>query len=107
MVLVCVTPPQCSGGQGIARARRDLSNAVGSAQIHAGLSKSMWRGRGPGAGRFVRDLGPLPLCVALLVQANRNHTSHRDLGPTAESTPGPPEAMIACRDWLVIACDCM
>ena len=24
----------------------DLSNAVGSAQIHAGLSKSMWRGRG-------------------------------------------------------------
>ena len=42
--------------------------------------------RGPGAGRFVRDLGPLPLCVVLLVQANRNHTSDRDLGPAAEST---------------------
>ena len=42
--------------------------------------------RGPGAGRFVRDLGPLPLCVALLVQANRNGTSDRDLGPAAEST---------------------
>jgi hypothetical protein len=27
----------------------DLSNAVVSAQIHAGLSKSMCRGRGPGA----------------------------------------------------------
>ena len=41
----------------------------------------MWRpraDRGPGAGRFVRDLGPLPLSVALLLQANRNHTSHRD-----------------------------
>ena len=34
------------GGAGIVRARRDLSNAHGRAQIHAGLSKSMWRGRG-------------------------------------------------------------
>ncbi len=47
---------------GIARARRDLPNAVGSAQIHAGLSKSMWRGRGPGTGRFARTgLGTTPL----------------------------------------------
>ena len=30
--------------------------------------------RGPGAGRFVRALGPLLLCVILLVQANRNDT---------------------------------
>ena len=42
--------------------------------------------RGLGAGRFVRGLGPFPLCVVLLVQANRNHTSDRDLGPAAEST---------------------
>ena len=36
--------------------------------------------RGPGAERFVRDFGPLPLCAALLVQANINHISDRDLG---------------------------
>ena len=34
------------GGSGIARARRDLSHAHRRVQIHAGLSKSMWRGRG-------------------------------------------------------------
>ena len=62
----------------------DLSNVVGSAQIHTGLSTSTWRGRGPGAGRFVRCLGPLPLCVVLLVQANRNDASDRCLGPAAE-----------------------
>ena len=62
----------------------DLSNVVGSAQIHTGLSTSTWRGRGPGAGGFVRCLGPLPLCVVLLVQANRNDASDRALGPAAE-----------------------
>ena len=34
------------GGLRIARARRDLSNAHRRVKIHAGLSKSMWRGRG-------------------------------------------------------------
>ena len=43
-------------------------------------------GRGTGAGRFVRCLGPLSLCVVLLVQANRNDTSDQALGPAAEST---------------------
>ena len=62
----------------------DLSNALGSAQIHTGLSTSMWRGRGPGAGRFVRCLGSLPLCVVLFVQADRNYTSDRCLGSAAE-----------------------
>ena len=78
-----------SPGWDVFRARRDPSNAVGRAEIHAGLSKSMWRpraDRGPGAGRFVRGLGPLPLCVVLLAQANVNHTSVRGLGPAAEST---------------------
>ena len=46
VVLVCVAPPQCSGGQGIAKARRDLSIALTPTQIHASRSKSMWRGRG-------------------------------------------------------------
>ena len=41
-------------------------------------------GRGAGAGRFVRAMGPLPLCVVLLVQANRNDTSDRGLGSAAE-----------------------
>ena len=52
-----------------------------------GLSKSMWRGRGPGAGSFVRDLGPFPLCLVLLVPANRKDVPDRCLGPAAESTP--------------------
>ncbi len=67
----------------------DLSNALGSAQIHAGLSKSMWRGgadRGPGAGRFVRNLAHRPLRVVLLVQANRKDTLARNLAQAAEST---------------------
>ena len=62
----------------------------------------MWRGRGPGAGRFARCLGPLPLCVVLLVQANRNHTSDRDLGPAAESTlsgMGRPCRCFQMRGW--------
>ena len=42
--------------------------------------------RGPGAGRFVRCLGSLPLCVVFLVQANGNDTSDRCLGSAAEST---------------------
>ena len=74
---------------GIARARRDLSNAVDRAQIHAGLSKSMWRpraARGPGAGRFVRNLAHRPLRVVLLVQANRKDTLARNLAQAAEST---------------------
>ena len=57
-------------------------------------------GRGPGAGRFRRGLGSLPLCVALLVQANRNDTSDRGLGSAAESTlsgMGRP-----CR-WALVA----
>ena len=37
----------------------------------------------PCVGRFVRDLGPFPLCVVLLVRANRSHTSDRGLGPPA------------------------
>ena len=64
----------------------DLSNAVGSAQIHTVLSTSTWRERGPGAGRFVGCLGPVPLCVVLLLQANRNGIFDRDLGPAAEIT---------------------
>ena len=67
----------------------DVSNALGSAQIHAGLSKSMWHPRaerGPGVGRFVRALGPFPLCVVFRVRANRNDTSDRALGPAAEGT---------------------
>ena len=36
-----------------------VSNAVGSAQIHAGLSKSMWRPRG-GSGSRRRDNPPSP-----------------------------------------------
>ena len=81
--------PGGPGGPGIARARRDLSNAHYRAQIHAGLSKSMWHPRaerGPGAGRFVRWLGSLPLCVVFRVQADRKDTSHRALGSAAEST---------------------
>ena len=77
------------GGLRIARARRDIPNGLGSVQIHAGLSKSMWHlraERGPGAGRFVWVLEPLPLCVLLLVQADRKDTSHRALGSAAEST---------------------
>ena len=80
----------------------DLSNALGSAQIHTGLSTSTWRGRGPGAGRFVRCLGPLPLCVVLLVQATRNDTSDRCLGPAAESTlsgMGRPCRCFQMRGW--------
>ena len=73
----------------------DVSNAVGSAQIHTGLSTSTWRGRGPGAGRFVRCLGPVPLYAALLVQANRNDASDRCLGPAAE-----------CECALVCECEC-
>ena len=63
----------------------------------------MWRplaARGPGAGRFVRCLGPLPLCAVLLVQADRNETSDRCLGSAAESTlsgMGRP-----CR-WALVA----
>ena len=64
----------------------DVSNALDSAQIHTGLSTLTWLGRGPGAGRFARCLGLLPLCVVLLVQANRNDTSDRAMGPAAEST---------------------
>ena len=85
----CSAPPRGPGGPGIARARRDLSNALYSPQIHAGLSKSMWHPRaerGPGAGRFVRALGPFPLCVVSGVRANRNDTSDRALGPAAERT---------------------
>ena len=37
----------------------DVSNAVGSAQIHAGLSKSMWRPRGGSEPRR-RDNPPPP-----------------------------------------------
>ena len=37
----------------------------------------------PCVGRFVRDLGPFPVCVVLLVRANRSHTSDRGLGPPA------------------------
>ena len=37
----------------------DVSNTVGSAQIHAGLSKSMWRPRG-GSGSRRRDNPPPP-----------------------------------------------
>ena len=87
-VNVCRGSFKC-GGAGIARARRDLSNVVSFFQIHGGLAKSMWRpraDRGPGAGRFVRPMGPLPLCVVLLVQANRNDTSDQAIGPAAEST---------------------
>ena len=39
--------------------------------------------RGPGAGRFVRALGPFPLCVVSRVRANRNDTSDRAMGPAA------------------------
>ena len=56
---------------------RGLSYANRRVQIHAGLSKSMWRpraDRGPGAGRFVRGLGPRRLCVVLLMQANGGDT---------------------------------
>ena len=42
--------------------------------------------RGPGAGRFARCLGPPPLCVVSLVQANANDIPDRCLGPAAEST---------------------
>ena len=79
----------------------DLSNALDSAQIHTGLSTSMWRGRGPGAGRFVRCLGPLPLCVVLLVQANRNDASDRCLGPAAEC-----ECALVCECALLCECEC-
>ena len=67
----------------------DLSNPLGSAQIHAGLSKSMWHPRaerGPGAGRSDRGLGTAPLRAALCVQANRNDTLTGRLGTAAEST---------------------
>ena len=89
LLFSCSAPPRGPGGPGIARARRDLPNEHSSRQIHAGLSKSMWHPRaerGPGAGRFVRVLGSLPLCVLLLVQADRKDTSHRALGSAAEST---------------------
>ena len=79
----------------------DLSNVVGSAQIHTGLSTSTWRGRGPGAGRFVRCLGPVPLCVVLLVQANRNDASDRCLGPAAEC-----ECALVCECALLCECEC-
>ena len=79
----------------------DLSNVLDSAQIHTGLSTSTWRGRGPGAGRFVRSLGPLPLCVVLLVQANRNDASDRCLGPAAEC-----ECALVCECALLCECEC-
>ena len=40
-------------------------------------------------------MGPLPLCVVLLVQANRNDASDRCLGPAAE-----------CECALVCECEC-
>ena len=42
--------------------------------------------RGPGAGRFVRNLAHRPLRVILLVQANRKDTLARNLAQAAEST---------------------
>ena len=77
------------GEPGIARARRDLSNAVDRVQIPAGLSQSMRRpraDRGPGAGRFVRNLAHRPLRVVLLVQANRKDPLARNLAQVPEST---------------------
>ena len=59
---------------------------MGRAQIHAGLSKSMWHPGaecGPGAGRFVRWLGSLPLCVVSRVRANKKDTPARNLGQRA------------------------
>ena len=67
----------------------DLSNAHRRVQIHAGLATSRGRGgadRGPGAGRFVRNLAHRPLRVVLLVQANREDTLARNLAQAAEST---------------------
>ena len=77
------------GGPGIARGRRDLSNAVGREEIHAGLSKSMrasWAGRGRAPSGVYVALGTLSVCVVLRVRANRNDTSDPGLGSAAEST---------------------
>ena len=49
----CSAHPRSLGGPGVARARRDLSNAHCMQQIHAGWSKSM--GRGWGGSRQVRN----------------------------------------------------
>ena len=50
----------------------DVSNTVGSAQIHAGLSKSMWRPRG-GSGSRRRDnpTSPHPTPLTLIGPEDR------------------------------------
>ena len=68
----CSGPPRGPGGPGIARARRDLSNADCIFQITS-VCRSRYgagaAGRGAGAGGFVRGLGSLRLCVVSRVQA--------------------------------------
>ena len=69
------------GGLRTARARRDLSNAHYSMQVHTDLSKSMRRGLAMAPARFgsLWGLGPGALCLVLLAHANANDILDRAL----------------------------